>query len=83
MIYQKEELPMAITLDTTLGTLLDNPQARAILDKHLPGVSSNMMVGMIKGVSLNNILAMPQAAQLGITKAKVDAMLVEVNKVVH
>ncbi len=78
----KQEEPMAFTLDTQFGTLLDNPQAKPILDKYLPGVSSNPMVGMIKGLTLNTILTMPQAAQLGLSKDKVQAMLNEVNKVV-
>ncbi len=73
---------MAFTMDTTLGTLLDNPQAKGVVDKYLPGVSTNPMVGMIKGVSLNQVLSMPQAAQFGITKDKVQAMLDEINKVV-
>jgi hypothetical protein len=71
---------MEFTLDTTLGTLLDDPQAKAILDQHMPGVSNNPMVAMAKGMSLNTILAMPQAAQLGVTKEKVEAVLAEINK---
>ena len=71
---------MAFTLDTTLGELLDDPQAKAVLEKHLPGVSSNPMVMMAKGMSLNVILSMPQAAQFGVTKEKVEAILAEVNK---
>ena len=27
---------MAFTLDTTLGEILDDPQAKAVLDKQLP-----------------------------------------------
>lgn len=69
----------AYTLDTTLGTLLDHPQAKAVIDQYLPGLSSNPMVGMLRGVTLNMILAMPQAAQLGITKQQAEAMLAEVN----
>ena len=61
---------MAFTLDTPFGTLIDNPQAKPIIEKHLPGVTTNPMVSMIKGMTLNNILAMPQAAQLGITSKK-------------
>ncbi|MCJ7624198.1 MAG: hypothetical protein MUO76_11895 [Anaerolineaceae bacterium] len=71
---------MTITLDTTLGTLLDDPQAKAVLDKHLPGISSNPLTAMLKGMSLNNILAMPQAAQFGLTKKKAEEILAEVNK---
>lgn len=71
---------MAFTLDTKLGTLLDDPQAKAVLDKYLPGVSSNPMVAMAKGMSLNMILSMPQAAQLGLTKEKAEEILAEINK---
>lgn len=71
---------MEFTLDTTLGTILDDPKAKAILDKQLPGVSTNPLVGMAKGMSLNMILSMPQAAQLGLTKEKAQAILDEINK---
>lgn len=71
---------MAFTLDTKLGEIIDNPQAKAVMDQQFPGLSSNPMVGMAKGMSLNMILSMPQAAQLGLTKEKVEALLAEVNK---
>jgi hypothetical protein len=71
---------MAFTRDTTIGELLNNPQAKAVLDKQMPGLADNPMIAMVKGMSLNMLLSMPQAAQLGITKEKVDALLVEVNK---
>ena len=68
------------TLDTTFGTLLDHPQAKAVLEQYLPGVSTNPMVGMARGMTLNQILAMPQAAQMGITKEKTQQVLDEINK---
>lgn len=71
---------MAFTLDTTLGTLLNDPNAKAILEKYLPGISKNPMVEMAKGMTLNMILSMPQAAQLGLTKDKAEKILAEVNK---
>ncbi|HSM23371.1 MAG TPA: hypothetical protein VK856_00740 [Anaerolineaceae bacterium] len=73
---------MKFTLETKLGTLLDNPQAEAIIEKYMPGVSTNPMIGMAKGMSLNMLLATPQAAQFGITKEKVESVLAEINKVV-
>jgi len=73
---------MAYTLDTTLGEILDSPQAKAVLDKHLPGVSSNPMVGMARGMTLNTILSMPQAAQFGLTKEKAETILAEINKLI-
>jgi beta-glucosidase len=71
---------MEFTLETKLGTLLEHPEAKAILDKHLPGVSTNPMIAMVKGMTLNMILAMPQAKQLGLTKEKAEKLLVEINK---
>jgi hypothetical protein len=71
---------MAFTLDTPLGTLLDHPQAKATIEKYFPGISTNPMVAMVKGMTINMVLSMPQAAQLGLTKEKAEAMLVEINK---
>lgn len=71
---------MAVTLDTTVGALLDDPQAKAVLDQYLPGVSANPMIAMVRGMSVNMLLAMPQAAQLGFTKEKAEAILAEINK---
>ena len=72
---------MAYTVDSTLGQLLDDPQAKAVIDQYLPGVSTNPMVAMVKGMSLKMLLTLPQAAQFGITQEKVDQILVEINKV--
>lgn len=71
---------MALTLDTTLVEIIDNPQARAILDKHLPGVSNNPVVAIAHGMPLNFILTLPQAAQFGLTQEKAEAILEEINK---
>lgn len=71
---------MAFTLDTTLGTLLDDPRAKGVLEQYLPGISTNPMVAMAKGMSLNMLLSMPQAAQMGLTKEKVQTVLQEINK---
>jgi hypothetical protein len=71
---------MAVTLDTTLGALLDDPQAKAVLEQHLPGISSNPMVAMAKGFSLKTILSMPQAAQFGLTEQTANEILAEINK---
>jgi len=73
---------MEFTLDTTLGEILDHPQAKAQLDKQFPGISNNPMVAMVKGMSLNQLLSMPQAAQFGMTKEKVEGMLAQINQVI-
>ena len=73
---------MPITLDTTLGTVLDNPKAKAVLDQHLPGVSTNPMIMMARNMTLNQLLALPQAAQFGLTREKAESILAEINKVI-
>jgi alpha-L-rhamnosidase len=71
---------MTFTLDTTVGEILAHPQAKAVLDQYLPGVSSNPMIAMAKGMSLRTVLAMPQAAQFGLTQEKAETVLAEINK---
>lgn len=71
---------MKFSLDTKFGTLLENPQARAIIEKYLPGVSTHPMVAFAKGMTLNAILAVPQASQQGLTREKVEQVLAEINQ---
>lgn len=73
---------MAYTLDTQIGTLLDNPQAKAIIDQYAPGVSTHPMIGMARSFSLRMILSFPQAAQAGLTQEKAEQLLAEINKAV-
>lgn len=71
---------MAYTLDTTVGTLLDDTGAVKILEKHVPGISSNPMIGMARGMTLKALLALPQAKQYGVTEKMVTDVLAEINK---
>jgi para-nitrobenzyl esterase len=43
------------TATTEIGTLLDDPAAKALLDKHIPGMSSNEQVDMARGMTLKDI----------------------------
>jgi len=71
---------MAFTLDSTLGDILEDPQAVKVLDQYVPGASQHPMLAMAKGMSLRMIVSMPQAAQLGLTQDKVEDMLEQINK---
>ena len=71
---------MQFTLDSTFGDLLNHPQAKTVLERNVPGISTNPLVAMAKGMSLNMLLSYPQAAQLVLTKEKVGVILVEINK---
>jgi len=37
---------MALTNKSTLGEIFDNPEAAAIMEKHMPGISQNPMLKM-------------------------------------
>lgn len=43
------------TADTDIGTLLDNPATRAILDKHVPELAENPQIGMARAMTLRQI----------------------------
>lgn len=71
---------MAYTMDTTLGELLKDPRVAGVLNQYVPGIATNPMTAMVQGMSLNMIVSMPQAAQLGFTKEKAEAIIAEANK---
>lgn len=70
---------MAYTLDTTVGTLLDDAGAVKVVEKYAPGISTNPMIGMARGMTLKALLALPQAKQYGVTEDMVKKVLAEVN----
>lgn len=41
-----------LTTDSTMGELIDNKEAKAILDKHLPGMSDNPQMEQARPMSL-------------------------------
>lgn len=43
------------TEETDLGTLLDNPAAKAIIEKHIPGMTTNDQVDMARGMTLKAV----------------------------
>ncbi len=52
---------MAFSEYSTLGELLSNKAAAGILEKHLPGVTTNPMASMGKRFTLKQLSAFPQA----------------------
>lgn len=40
---------------TDIGTLLDDPAAKAIVDKHLPGFTANDQISMARGMTLKSV----------------------------
>jgi hypothetical protein len=45
------------TADTDIGTLLDDPSAKAIIEKHIPGFTTNEQVDMARGMTLKAVQA--------------------------
>ena len=41
--------------DTDVGTLLDNPATKAVLDKLLPGLSTNPQIDMARAMTLKQV----------------------------
>jgi hypothetical protein len=70
---------MAYTLDTKVGDLLKDTHAVNILEKHVPGISKNPMIGFAEGMTIRSLLQMPQAKQYGVTEDKVQKVLSEIN----
>lgn len=71
---------MAYTLDTKVGDLLKDTHALEVLEKHVPGITKNPMIGMASGMTIKALLAMPQAQQYGVTEERVRSVLDEINK---
>lgn len=70
---------MAYSTDTTVGELMKDTRALEILERHVPGISTNPMIGMASGMTIKSLLAMPQAQQYGVTEEKVTKILEEIN----
>jgi len=43
------------TNETEIGTLLDDPAARVILNKHIPGMTDNPQVDMARSMTLKDV----------------------------
>lgn len=74
----KPAAPKYSTADTDLGTLLDNPVTKAIIEKHIPGMTTNPQVDMARGMTLRAIQAY---AADDVTDARLAAIDAELAKV--
>jgi len=46
---------MSYSTDSKLGDLLDNEQTKAILEKHMPGISTHPQISMGRGFPLKMV----------------------------
>jgi len=71
---------MAISVDSKLGEIFDDPRYVQIFDRQIPGLSSHPMLSIAKGLQIKYLLKQPQAKGLGFTKENVDAIIDACNK---
>lgn len=72
--------PAYSTSATEIGTLLDNPQTRAVLDKHMPAFASNPQIEMARAMTLRQIQSFAADMLTDEVLAKVDADLAKITK---
>ncbi|WP_081771689.1 enoyl-CoA hydratase-related protein [Paraburkholderia nodosa] len=48
----REKTLMSYSIESTVGDLLESAAAKAIVEKHLPGISSHPQIGMARGMAL-------------------------------
>ena len=65
---------MPYSLHSTLQELLSNEQAKAVLERHLPGATSHPDLSMALHMTLQQISYYPEAVQAGVTQEKLLAI---------
>ena len=69
---------MAITFDSLVKDLLADPEAVALFEEMVPGISTNPAMKMIGGMPLSAAVKLPQSGftpeMIEELKAKIDAM---------
>lgn len=68
------------TGETLIGDLLDNETAKVILDKHLPGFTTNPQISMARGMTLKAIQQFSPADVTDERLAAIDADLAKLSK---
>ena len=74
----KPAAPKYSTADTDIGTLLDNPVTKAIIEKNIPGMTANPQVDMARGMTLRAIQAYAADQVTDARLAAIDAELAKV-----
>ena len=69
---------MALSIDSTLGDILADEKGKAVLEKHMPGVSTHPQLAMAKGMTVKAIASMSQGQ---ITQATIDAINEDLGKI--
>ncbi len=68
---------MSFSGDSTLAELLDNESSKAVLDKHVPGLSNHPQIDMGRSMTLKAVAGFAQA---GISAEALEAIIEELGK---
>ena len=68
------------TSTTEIGALLDDPAAKAVLEKHVPGMTTNDQVDMARSMTLKDIQQYSPDQITDKVLAKIDADLAKLKK---
>ena len=70
--------PAFSTADSSIGTLLDNPATKAVLEKHVPTLIGNAQIDMARGMTLRAIQAFAGDDLSDAKLAEIDADLAKI-----
>jgi hypothetical protein len=70
---------MAYTIDSKVGDFLKDPKGMQALGELVNELSKHPLAAVIKGMTLKQILAIPQVKQVGLTEDMVKIGLTHVN----
>ena len=65
---------MSYTIHSTLRDILSDERAKAVLEKHMPGVSSHPDLPMAMHMTLQQISYYPEAAEAGLSQETLQAI---------
>ena len=65
---------MSLSSKSLIRDLIASPEAKAILEKHLPGASRHPDLPQALYMSLREVMYCPEAASEGLTEEKVEAI---------
>lgn len=70
--------PAYSTEATDIGTLLDNPATKAVIDKHMPGFSANPQIDMARSMTLKQVQQFAGDQMTDDVLSKIDADLAKI-----
>jgi len=70
---------MAYTIDSKVGDFLKDPKGMQALGELVNELSKHPLAAVIKGMTLKQILAIPQVKQVGLTEDMVKVSLAQIN----